>query len=225
MTQLTKRAFRGLAVTLIAIGILLFVAAGTLAFWQAWLFLVVFGLTSLAITMYLMKNDPALLERRVRGGPGAEKETSQKIIMMIASASFAAIFLVAGLDRRFGWSEVPTYLVVLGNVAVVAGWLGIFFVFKENTYTSSTIELAAGQRVISTGPYAVVRHPMYGASIAYLAGIPIALGSWWALLAVLSMIPVLVWRLLDEERFLARNLDGYAGYMDRVKRRMVPGVW
>jgi drug/metabolite transporter (DMT)-like permease len=150
MTQLTKRAFRGLAVTLIAIGILLFVAAGTLAFWQAWLFLVVFGLTSLAITMYLMKNDPALLERRVRGGPGAEKETSQKIIMMIASASFAAIFLVAGLDRRFGWSEVPTYLVVLGNVAVVAGWLGIFFVFKENTYTSSTIELAAGQRVIST---------------------------------------------------------------------------
>jgi protein-S-isoprenylcysteine O-methyltransferase Ste14 len=225
MTQLSKRAFGGLAITLVGIGALLFVTSGTLNFWQAWLFLVVFGLTSLAITLYLMKNDPALLERRVRGGPGAEKETSQKIIMAVASASFAAIFLVAGLDRRFGWSEVSTYLVVVGNAAVVAGWLAIFFVFKENTFTSATVELAANQRVISTGPYALVRHPMYSASFVYLAGSAIALGSWWSLLAVLVMVPTLVWRLLDEEGFLARNLEGYAQYMDRVKYRLVPGVW
>src|SRR5262245_1796262 len=196
MTQLTKKAFGGLAITLIAIAVLVFVPAGTLDLWQAWLFLIVFGLTGLAVTIYLMQNDPALLERRVHGGPAAEKETSQKIIMVAASACFAAVFAVAGFDHRFGWSDVPPILAIAGNLLVVAGWLGIFFVFKENTYTSATIELAAGQRVISTGPYAIVRHPMYSTSIAYLAGIPMALGAWWALLVVLLMIPVTAWRLL-----------------------------
>ena len=225
MTQLSKRAFGGLAITLVALGFLLFVPAGTLDFWQAWLFLVVFGLTGLAITIYLMKKDPALLERRVHAGPTAEKETIQKVIMTAASAGFAAIFLIAGLDHRFHWSQVPPYLAIAGNILVIAGWVGIFFVFRENTFTSATIEVAEDQKVISTGPYAVVRHPMYAASTLYFAGMPIALGSWWALLVVLVIIPVLVWRLLDEERFLGRNLPDYAPYMNRVKYRLIPGVW
>jgi protein-S-isoprenylcysteine O-methyltransferase Ste14 len=203
----------------------LFVSAWTFNYWQAWVFLSVFGLSSLAVTVYLMKNDPKLLERRMHGGPTAEKELSQKIIMSAASIGFAAILIVPALDHRWHWSAVPPYAVIAGNILIVLGWTIILFVFRENTFTSATIEVAADQRVVSTGPYAVVRHPMYSGSLLYFLGIPIALGSWWGLLVGILMMPVFVLRPFDEEKLLARNLPGYSEYMDRVKYRLVPFVW
>jgi protein-S-isoprenylcysteine O-methyltransferase Ste14 len=225
MTGLNIRAIGWLLVLLVVMGAVLFVSAWTFNYWQAWVFLSVFGLSSLAVTVYLMKNDPKLLERRMHGGPTAEKELSQKIIMSAASIGFAAILIVPALDHRWHWSAVPPYAVIAGNILIVLGWTIILFVFRENTFTSATIEVAADQRVVSTGPYAVVRHPMYSGSLLYFLGIPIALGSWWGLLVGILMMPVFVLRPFDEEKLLARNLPGYSEYMDRVKYRLVPFVW
>jgi len=225
MTGLNIRAIGWLLVLLVVMGAVLFVSAWTFNYWQAWVFLSVFGLSSLAVTVYLMKNDPKLLERRMHGGPTAEKELSQKIIMSAASIGFAAILIVPALDHRWHWSAVPPYAVIAGNVLIVLGWTIILFVFRENTFTSATIEVVADQRVVSTGPYAVVRHPMYSGSLLYFLGIPIALGSWWGLLVGILMMPVFVFRLFDEEKLLARNLPGYSEYMDRVKYRLAPFVW
>lgn len=225
MTGLNIRAIGWLLVLLVVMGAVLFVSAWTFNYWQAWVFLSVFGLSSLAVTVYLMKNDPKLLERRMHGGPTAEKELSQKIIMSAASIGFAAILIVPALDHRWHWSAVPPYAVIAGNILIVLGWTIILFVFRENTFTSATIEVVADQRVVSTGPYAVVRHPMYSGSLLYFLGIPIALGSWWGLLVGMLMMPVFVLRLFDEEKLLARNLPGYSEYMDRVKYRLVPFVW
>ena len=225
MTGLNIRAIGWLLVLLVVMGAVLFVSAWTFNYWQAWVFLSVFGLSSLAVTVYLIKNDPKLLERRMHGGPTAEKELSQKIIMSAASIGFAAILIVPALDHRWHWSAVPPYAVIAGNILIVLGWTIILFVFRENTFTSATIEVAADQRVVSTGPYAVVRHPMYSGSLLYFLGIPIALGSWWGLLVGILMMPAFVLRLFDEEKLLARNLPGYSEYMDRVKYRLVPFVW
>ena len=225
MTGLNIRAIGWLLVLLVVMGAVLFSSAWTFNYWQAWVFLSVFGLSSLAVTVYLMKNDPKLLERRMHGGPTAEKELSQKIIMSAASIGFAAILIVPALDHRWHWSAVPPYAVIAGNILIVLGWTIILFVFRENTFTSATIEVVADQRVVSTGPYAVVRHPMYSGSLLYFLGIPIALGSWWGLLVGMLMMPVFVLRLFDEEKLLARTLPGYSEYMDRVKYRLVPFVW
>jgi len=206
-------------------GALLFLPEWTLDYWQAWAFLAVFGASALAITVYLMKKDPALLERRVHGGPTAEKETSQKIVSSIASVAYVAILVVSALDHRSRWSTVPLSVVIAGDVLIALGFTVIFFVFKENPFTSATIELTADQKVISTGPYAVVRHPMYSGSLVYLLSMPIALGSWWGLSAVILMTPVLIWRLLAEETFLAKSLPGYSEYRDKVKYRLVPFLW
>ncbi|MGB8550126.1 MAG: isoprenylcysteine carboxylmethyltransferase family protein [Xanthobacteraceae bacterium] len=225
MTGLNIRAIGWLLVLLVVMGAVLFVSAWTFNYWQAWVFLSVFGLSSLAVTVYLMKNDPKLLERRMHGGPTAEKELSQKIIMSAASIGFAAILIVPALDHRWHWSAVPPYAVIAGNILIVLGWTIILFVFRENTFTSATIEVVADQRVVSTGPYVVVRHPMYSGSLLYFLGIPIALGSWWGLFVGILMMPVFVLRLFDEEKLLARNLPGYSEYMDRVKYSLVPFVW
>jgi protein-S-isoprenylcysteine O-methyltransferase Ste14 len=180
---------------------------------------------SLAITLDLMKRDPALLARRMRGGPFAEKETAQKIIMSFASLGFIGLLIVPGLDRRFGWSGMPPAMAIAGDALMLVGWLGIFYVFRENSFTSSTIELAEDQKVISTGPYAWVRHPMYAAALLMLTGIPISLGSWWGLLVMAAILPAVVWRLLDEEKFLATNLAGYVQYQGRVRYRLLPPIW
>ena len=211
MNILNIKAFGGLLFLLLAMAALLFIPAWTLDYWQAWTFLAVYFASSLAITLYLMKKDPKLLERRMSGGPTAEKETTQKIIMLFASLGFIGLIVFPALDHRFAWSHMPPYAALAGYVLVVLGWLAIFFVFKENTFTSATIELAPDQKVISTGPYALVRHPMYTRALV----IPISLGSWWGLLVIAAMIPALIWRLIDEEKFLARNLPGYVEYQKK----------
>src|SRR5260370_12206613 len=158
------------------------------------------------------------------GGPWAEKQPAQKIIMLFASVAFIGLSLVPALDRRFGWSHMAPALSLAGDVLVALGWLGIFFVFRENSFTSATIELAPDQKVVSSGPYALVRHPMYAAAFVMLQGAPIALGSWWGVLGLLVIVPALVWRIVDEEKFLAGNLPPYVSYRETVQHRLIPHV-
>ena len=225
MNSLHARAFSGTVILVVVMAALLFGAAGTFVYWQAWTFLALYFAVSLAITLYLMRNDPALLARRMSGGPFAEKEPAQRIIMSVTSIGFIVLLVLPAIDHRLHWSELSPYAVLAGDALVLIGWLGIFFVFRENSFSSATIELSADQRVISTGPYAWVRHPMYATAVFMLAGIPIALGSWWGLLVIAAMLPVLIWRLIDEERFLARNLPGYTDYQNRVPYRLLPLIW
>jgi protein-S-isoprenylcysteine O-methyltransferase Ste14 len=225
MSSLDKKAFGGLPILFVVMASLLFIAAGTVRYWQAWLFLAAYFAPAFAITVYLMKKDPALLARRMSGGPFAEKEPVQKVVMSIASLCFIGLIVLPAIDHRVGWSHLSPYVALAGILLLLTGWLGIFFVFRENSFTSATIELAADQRVISTGPYALVRHPMYAAALVMLSGIPIALGAWWVLLIVIALLPALIWRLMDEERFLAQNLPGYGEYQRRVPYRLFPGLW
>jgi protein-S-isoprenylcysteine O-methyltransferase Ste14 len=225
MIRLRIRALASLLILFLVMAAVLFAAAGTLSYWQGWVFLFVYFSASLAITLDLMWRDPALLERRMSGGPFAEKEPAQRVIMAIVSICFIALIVMPGLDHRWGWSAMRPVIVVIGDLLVVLGFAGIMRVFRENSFTAATIELAEDQRVISSGPYAIVRHPMYAAALPMLTGIPIALGSWRALLIAAAMLPVLIWRLLDEERFLTANLRDYCDYRQRVRYRLLPPIW
>jgi protein-S-isoprenylcysteine O-methyltransferase Ste14 len=206
-------------------GLLLFAVAGTLRYWQAWVYLAAFFGASSLITLYLIRKDPALLRRRLSGGPTAEKATAQRIIMSFASIGFVALLIVPAFDRRFGWSTVPLAVEIVGMLLVAAGFAIIFLVYRENSFTSATIEIAEGQKVVSTGPYAFVRHPMYAGGLVYLLGTPLALGSWWGLLAFAAMVPFLIWRLFEEEKFLAANLTGYVAYCRKVRYRLIRGIF
>jgi protein-S-isoprenylcysteine O-methyltransferase Ste14 len=225
MTNLNAKAWLSLAVLAIAMGLLLFIPAGTVHYWQAWVYLSIFTGTSILTTRSLMRHDRALLERRMSGGPTAEKRPAQRLIMLCLSIGFIALLVVPALDFRFGWSAVPLGGVVAGDILVVIGFSFISCVYRENTFTSATIEVAKDQKVISTGPYAIVRHPMYASASLYLLGTPLALGSYGGLVAFGAMVPFLLWRLDDEERFLATNLPGYTDYQKRVRHRLVPFVW
>jgi protein-S-isoprenylcysteine O-methyltransferase Ste14 len=223
--DLNKKALGGLLRFLIVLAALVFLAAWTFDYWQAWIFLAVYSGSALTITLYLMKNDPALLARRMQAGPGAEKQNSQKIIQAVAMVAFIVALVFPAIDHRFAWSTVPGYVAIAGDMLVALGFLVVFFVFRENTFSSGVIEVAPDQKVISTGPYALVRHPMYSGALIMLAGVPLALGSWWGLAAVVLMVLVIIWRLLDEEKFLAANLPGYSQYQDQVRYRLVPLAW
>jgi protein-S-isoprenylcysteine O-methyltransferase Ste14 len=225
MRNVNRRAWLGLVFLTVVMGLLLFVPAGTVRYWQGWVYLAVFVGACFLTTIYLIKNDPALLKRRLSGGPTAEKEKAQKIIMLFASLGFIALLVVPALDYRFGWSAVPLYVVIAGDLLVATGFYFIFLVYKENPFSSATVEIAEDQKVISTGPYAIVRHPMYASGLLYLLGTPLALGSYWGLLAFAAMVPFLIWRLFEEEKFLARNLPGYSEYQKRVRSRLIPGFF
>ena len=225
MRNLYTKTFGSLVALAVAMGLLLFLPAGTIRYWQAWVYLATFTVASALTSLYLIRKDPALLMRRMKGGPTAEKEAMQKIIMLFASAGFIALLVVPALDYRFGWSVAPLAVVIAGDILVVIGFYFIFLVYKENTFTSATIEIAENQKVISTGPYALVRHPMYASALLYLVGTPLALGSYWGLLALAFMMLFLVWRLMEEEKFLARNLPGYTAYQKQVRHHLVPYVW
>jgi protein-S-isoprenylcysteine O-methyltransferase Ste14 len=204
---------------------LLFVPPWTLDWWQAWLFLIVYFGGSIALMLDLAKRDPALLERRMKAGPWAEERLEQKIIMTIASLGFFGLLLIPAFDRRFGWSHLPATVAIVGNALMLIGGWGVWRVFCENSFTSARIELAADQRVISTGPYALVRHPMYTTALVMMVGIPLALGSLWGLLAFAAMMPALIWRIFDEEKFLVSSLPGYAEYKQKVRYRLIPHLW
>jgi protein-S-isoprenylcysteine O-methyltransferase Ste14 len=222
---LALKAWIWLGALALTMAALIFGAAGDLSFWEGWAFLAVyFGAAALG-TGDLIANDPALLERRLKGGPTAETEPTQRLIMVFMSLGFVALIVVPGLDRRFGWSQAPPIVPVAGDVLIAAGFLAAYLVFKENSFAAATIGVAEGQTVVSTGPYAIVRHPMYAGAFLYLLGTPLALGSYWGLAALALMAPILIWRLVDEERVLEQRLPGYSDYKRKVRWRLLPGVY
>ena len=222
---LRRKAASGLIGFLMALWVLIFLPAWSLTYWQGWVFFLTFSVSVITITLYFLKNDAKLIEARLKAGPVAEKEKSQKIKQALASLFFVSLTFFPGLDHRFGWSEVPSYLVIMADIFVVLGLFIIFLVFRENSYTSAIIEVGKEQKVISTGPCAAVRHPMYSGAFIMLLGVPPALGSWWALIFVFLLFAVIVWRLLDEEKFLSKNLTGYQDYCLKVRYRLIPFIW
>jgi len=222
---LNARAWLAFVVLTAVMGTLLFGPAGTMRYWQAWVYIGIYVAASIPTMRHLVRKDPALLERRMRGGPMFEKERTQRFIMTFTSLGFIALLVVPALDRRFGWSTVPVWAVVLGDILVAIGYYLILLVYRVNSYTASTIQVMPGQTVISTGPYAIVRHPMYASGSLYISGTPLALASYWGFVPIAAMMPFLLWRLLDEERILTRDLPGYAEYRQRVRHRLVPMIW
>jgi protein-S-isoprenylcysteine O-methyltransferase Ste14 len=225
LTNLFVRACLSLIALLGVMGFLLFGSTGTIHYWQGWVYLSIFACASLITTIYLALTDRALLERRMQGGPIAESRPAQKVIMLVVSIGFIGLLIAPALAHRFQRSQAPLAVVVLGDVLVATGFLLIGLVYRENTFTSATIEIAQNQTVISTGPYAIVRHPMYASASLYLLGTPLALGSYWGLLPLAAITPFLVWRIFDEERLLAEELKGYREYQKRVRYRLIPFVW
>jgi protein-S-isoprenylcysteine O-methyltransferase Ste14 len=219
---------RGVLANLTTLSILLacmFIPAGTLDYWQAWLFVAVFGLSSQAIGIYFLVHDRRLLERRMNIGPVAEQRPAQKFISALFILGFVCFVVFPAFDHRFGWSPVAPSVSVVANLMIVLSFLLFFAVMKSNPYAASTIQLEDGQPVVSTGLYAHVRHPMYSGALLLLAAMPLALGSWWSVFLLVPFFPVLVWRILDEEAFLSENLPGYAEYTQRVRYRLVPRIW
>jgi protein-S-isoprenylcysteine O-methyltransferase Ste14 len=206
-------------------GLLLFWPAGTLNYWQAWLFIAVFAVISTAFTVYLAVKSPEVLQRRMHAGPMAETRTTQRIIVIGVYLLFFGMLTVCGLDHRFGWSNVPTAVALIGNALVALG-LGIsMLVVIQNSYAAATIRVEAAQEVVSTGLYALVRHPMYFGALIMMIAMPLALGSYWGFAFVVPSVAVLAFRILDEETALNQELAGYTEYTQKVHSRLVPYVW
>jgi protein-S-isoprenylcysteine O-methyltransferase Ste14 len=208
------------AVTFVAA--LLFLPAGSLRYWQAWVFMAMLFVPMPVTSVYFLKRDPQLVERRLRT---QEKTSEQRTILRWAQFVFFGSLLIPGLDYRFGWSRVPLWLAILSQLFVFAGYLTTLWVMKENSFASRTVQVEEGQRVISTGPYRLVRHPMYFGAVLMLLFMAPALGSWWALPGFLLVIPLIVLRLLHEEKMLRRDLPGYSDYCLRTRSRLLPLLW
>ena len=225
MTKLIAQAIGTLVIGTLMLGLLIFLPAGTFDYWQAWVFIIVFMLTISVFGVYFSIKDPALIERRKQVAPGAQQSTLQNIIAVIAFGSLLGVFVFCGLDRRFGWSHMPPAVSILGDALEIFSFFMFYVVFKANSFGGSSILVEAGQKVSSTGPYALVRHPMYVGTIVMGLGIILGLASWWAMLIFVVQIPVLVLRILDEERVLENELVGYKDYEQKVRYRLLPYVW
>jgi protein-S-isoprenylcysteine O-methyltransferase Ste14 len=212
-------------VQLVVFGLMLFLAAFTFNYWQAWVFLVVVALSGWIPSIYLLRTNPVALQRRMRGGPAAETRMVQKVVMGGLWLSLAAMVVVSALDHRFGWSPVPTAICLVGDVLVAVGLSVVMLVVIQNSHAAATIRVEADQKLVSTGLYGLVRHPMYTANVITMVGIPLALGSYWGLVFVVPGLIVLALRIRDEEKLLQEELDGYREYKQKVRYRLVPLMW
>src|SRR5216684_8516615 len=217
----TRLLLRSL-IAVIFVAVILFIPTGSLRYWQGWVFMAILFLPMPFTSVYFLKRDPQLVERRLRTD---EKITAQKTIIRWAQWVVFASLVIPGLDFRFAWSHVPVWLTILSQLFVFTGYLITLWVMKENSFASRTVQIEEGQRVISTGPYRLVRHPMYFGAVLMLLFTPLALGSWWALSGFLLVIPLIVLRLLNEEKMLRRDLPGYSDYCLRTPSRLLPLLW
>ena len=212
-------------VELIVFGLVLFGLAGTFDFWQAWVFLVVFALSTWIPSIYLLRRDPDAHERRKKAGPVAEARRVQKMLIGGWYASLAAMVLVSALDHRFGWSAVPTAVCLAGDILVIIGLGVTSMVVVQNSFAASTVRVEADQKLASTGLYGIVRHPMYTGNVITILGFPLALGSYWGLLPVIPGVLMLILRIRDEEKLLIEQLEGYREYAQKSRYRLVPLMW
>jgi protein-S-isoprenylcysteine O-methyltransferase Ste14 len=205
-----------------ALLLILFLPAGTVAFWEAWIYLAILLIPMSIVMLYFLKKSPEFLVRRMKL---KEKEAEQKILVKLALIPFLLAFILPGIDKRFGWSNVPILIIVVAEILVCIGYIFVILVFKENRFASRIIEVEKGQKVIQSGPYRFVRHPMYlGTIIMYFAS-PLALGSYWAIIPAIFIIPILIVRIINEEKVLTKELEGYSEYKLTTRFRLIPGIW
>ena len=221
--MLKKQVIIRLGLVALVVPVIIFAMAGTFHYWQGWLYWMVLLIPMLAAVSYFIKADPELLERRMKFH---EKEQEQQTIVILGTAVFVAGFLAIAIDLRLhGLDQVPTFMVLAADAGVFLGYGLILLVFKENSYASRTIEVMEGQKVITTGPYSIIRHPMYLGSLVMYLLTPIALGSLWPVPIFSLYIPLLVWRIFNEEKVLLRDLPGYYEYCQKKRYRLLPLIW
>lgn len=227
MREVDLKALRKIVITrflliMLIMGLVLFLCAGTVRYYEAWAYIITISIPMVIFGTYTFRHNPEFLERRMKT---EEKRKEQRLIQKVAILPFLLVYLLPGLDKRLGWSHLPFSIEVIGLVLVLLGYLMILYVFLTNSYASRVVEVEKEQRVITTGPYALVRHPMYVGVVFFYGVTPIALGSYWAMIPSLLIIPILVLRIKDEEKELLENLAGYKEYAQRVRYRLLPFVW
>jgi protein-S-isoprenylcysteine O-methyltransferase Ste14 len=222
LKRLKKAVLIRILIGILAFGLMFFGLAGTLRYWQAWIYMAVSFIPMFFVMLFLLRKNPELLERRIRM---KEKERGQKKIVKFASVIFIIGFLLPGFDHRFGWSSVPFVLVVAADAMYLVGYGLFVLVLRENPFAGRTVEVEQNQKVITTGPYAVVRHPLYSALLLIYGFSPLALGSYWALIPFGLTVMILVARILNEEKVLLKDLDGYREYTQKTRYRLIPGAW
>jgi len=225
MKETLPHIIRSSVIGTVVLVTLLFIPAGTLNYWQGWAYVAVAVIASGAYTLYLAKYDPALLKRRTEAGIAYEKEPEQKVIISLLFIAFFALVVLPPLDFRFGWSSVPWYISVVGDALVIVSFYVFYLVSKVNTYAAANVRVEEGQKVISIGVYGLVRHPMYFGALFLVVGTPLALGSWWTLLLIPLFLPILYFRIANEEKVLLRDLQGYEEYRNKVRYRLIPYIW
>lgn len=219
--SLKKAVIVRFAAAFLILGLMFFLPAWTFKYWQAWVYMLILLVPMFIMVRYLYKHDPELLERRMR----MKERTTQKLVIALSFLFFLPAFIIPGFDVRFGWSNVPLIVVIVADIVVLFGYLMFALVLKTNSYASRVIEVEKGQKVITTGPYAIIRHPMYLALLIFYAFSPLALGSYWAMIPVVLLIILLVARIKGEEKELLKNLEGYKEYVMKTKYRLLPGIW
>jgi protein-S-isoprenylcysteine O-methyltransferase Ste14 len=225
MKDTLPHIIRSSAIGTLVLLALLFIPAGTLNYWRGWAYVATFIICSGAYTVYLAKYDPALLQRRTEAGVSHEKELTQKIVIFLLFVTCIALVVLSPLDVRFAWSNVPWYVSASGDAFVAVSFYVFYLVSKVNTYAAANVRVEEGQKVISTGVYGFVRHPMYSGALFLFVGTPLALGSWWALLLTPLFMPILYFRIANEEKVLVRDLQGYEEYRQKVRYRLIPGIF
>lgn len=220
--KLLLKALTKFIMGLVLVGALLFLPAGTFGYMNAWLFIGLLFIPIFILGVVLFVKSPELLEKRLNA---KEKEGAQKGVVALSGLLFIVGFIVAGLDCRYGWSNVPTWAVTLASAVLLVSYALYAEVMRENAYLSRTIEVQENQKVVDTGLYGIVRHPMYAVTVWLFLAIPIVLGSWWSLLCFLPYIIVIAIRIQNEEKVLEAGLDGYTEYKKRVKYRLIPFIW
>ena len=221
-TKLFFQALTKFVFGLLLVGLLLFLPAGTFAYWQAWLFIGILFVPMFIAGIVLIVRQPELLRKRL---DAKEQQQEQKWVVALSGLMFIAVFVVAGLSRRFGWYMLPDWAVFVATVVFLAAYALYAEVMRENVWLSRTIEVQHNQQVVSTGLYGIVRHPMYAATLLLFLSMPLVLGSPWSFAIMLLYIPIIALRIRNEEQVLERELKGYTEYKQHVKYKLIPFIW